>query len=236
MRELKHPKIKYIEIFLEFVPWLTPTIVGKHLWPELYVRGGEPRKQAIQHAYMYLTRLEERGVLVRADSADLIFIKKGRDKRIGHKNFPHNQAVISFLINCYMHGYKVKYGGDAQCPSADGIVWANGKKIYIETDRNHHGPKALNDQMMKFLDKTFHVILYFVYPQGKVSSKTREDKTLQWDMEKAFRKKMNKHDIPQNLKNRILSSTYTQCSDPFTEPMTATIWREGGRQDFVSVL
>lgn len=224
-KKLKYPKTAYTERFAELFPFITPKIIGKHLFTEQWLQS---KTRSCIHGHSACKSLVKQERLVRANGPEAIYLRKGKDKRVGRQYFFHNQAVFSVLMNLDLHGHVVKYGGlDQKNPNSDGIVWALDGifPMPIEVDTGNHGAKALHDQIMKYDNSPFTKILYITYPTRVYNHGDDENLDQQLFQEKNLRRKMKTHKIPHELRCKILSTTYVQASDPNVDPLTAKIWR-----------
>lgn len=211
-RPIRHRE--YPNLILELIetfPFLTPNILAR----QIYQWGVNPihAKQAAYHALRNL-KIQDR--VKNVEYRDTIYIKKGKDKRVGLANFHHNQAVIEILLNCWMWGYKVEYGGRG---NVDGII----ENLALEVDRGNHGKAALIRQMEKFNSKDYKKVLYVSLPKDTALYSSSDDQEYQFKQMKSLIKKAR--EVDRKLKRRFLFTTFLEASDPLRDPLKSKIWK-----------
>jgi len=228
-KKLYLAKTEYCVKYANMLPFITPKIMGKHLFTSHWLKD---RMEASRLASTTMNVLVRTRRLIRAKSKDAIYLRLGKDKRIGMQYFFHNQALNSFLVNLDLHGYAVKYGGlNEKFPNSDGILYVDDRHcmgldpVAIELDTGCHGPLAIHEQIMKYEKSPFRYILYVTYPTSYYYNGNDENYEQQAEQEKNLRRKMKTHKIPKELREKILSTTYAQATDPTRDPLKEKIWR-----------
>ncbi len=197
-------------------PYITASVVARQLKPEIWA---EDRKKAYTNAYGSLRSMTRSGSL-KYDTDSNVFLLPGIGPPRGTDYLDHNEAVIAFVVNAYVNGYDVKYGG---IKNADAIV--NGK-IAVELDRrNHTGNKALRNQVEKYEEKDeIEKVLYVSFPGKCKPAVVKFEKEPQLLKSKSLRKKIQSYRLNNKLKKKLLFATYVEATDPYADPLKEKVW------------
>ncbi len=227
---------------VEMFPFVTTTIIAKHLKYEYWVKD---HNKSLVNVNASLDNLYKKGRISKANiqvtNNFKIVVYRRKHLRQGEKavsfaHFPHDQAVISVLMGLWMNGYDVRWGGQSNC---DGVI--NGT-IALEVDRGNHNKTDLEKQAKKYDEKysQYEKILYVSHPRNVASEEVFEDGTQkrkdinqeirnnQLRQQKRLRKRIQAFSLPRRLKDKLYFATYADASDSSSDPLKEKVWQTLG--------
>lgn len=198
----------------EIFPFINPTLINRHIFPDKDYNWCK----AQLYAMLRKRKSEDFPRIVKSLNAEqeMVYVRYGNTRRVGVTEFWHNYAVVDVLMRFYTLGLPVKYHNKRH--GADGSAG----DYHIEVYKSGKGDAALKGQVMKLNGIPGEKILYVVMaPQWL----RRHDHKRQFEILNGLREKV-KDMLDYEDRGKFLFTTYAKASDPLTNPLTDSIWRD----------